>query len=89
MLSARDIADRLNLKRHPRSWRGRCPSCDYSGETFSLCEKGGRLACFCANGCDWNALRDALGRVLGGSWQPPHIGPRRPTRRPSARGNRP
>ncbi len=71
MLSARDIADRLNLRRHPRSWRGRCPACDDSGETFSIREREGRLAYFCANGCDRNALCNALWRVLGGSWQPP------------------
>ena len=33
--SVADIASRLGLRKYPRSWRGRCPACDYKG-TFSL-----------------------------------------------------
>ncbi len=72
MLSARDLAGRLGLTRHPRSWRGRCPACDYPGETFSVRERRGELASlFCANGCDRGALDDAANRVMGGAWTPP------------------
>lgn len=71
MLTARDLADRLNLKRHPRSWRGRCPACDYPGETFSLRELHGRTAIYCANGCSRDALADALSQVTNGAWKRP------------------
>jgi len=68
---ARDLAGRLGLTRHPREWRGRCPACDYAGETFIVRELRGRLALWCANGCDRDALNCAANRVMGGSWQPP------------------
>ena len=70
-ISARDLAQRLDLKKHPRSWRGRCPCCDYNGAVFSVREKQGRPLLFCANGCDREHLDDAINRVLGGAWKPP------------------
>ncbi|MBN8889216.1 MAG: hypothetical protein ABS99_05710 [Acetobacteraceae bacterium SCN 69-10] len=62
--TARDIAERLNLTKHPRSWRGRCPACDYPGNTFSLREKRGRTSTYCANGCGHDQIDDALSRVI-------------------------
>ncbi len=71
-MNARDLAGRLGLTKRPRSWRGRCPACDYAGETFSVRERRGGLASlYCANGCDRDALDDAANRVMGGGWQPP------------------
>jgi putative DNA primase/helicase len=71
-VTVRDLADRLHLKKHPRSWRGRCPCCDYDGNTLSIREGSeGRALLYCANGCDRDHLEDAIGRVMGGSWQPP------------------
>jgi putative DNA primase/helicase len=72
-LTARDLADRLRLRKYPRSWRGRCPSCDYAGDTFSVREgKGGKARVFCAAGCDADHLNDAIERIfLGDVWQPP------------------
>jgi putative DNA primase/helicase len=70
-ISARDLAGRLNLAKYPRSWRGRCPACDYPGNVFSMreprCGKTPRM--YCANGCDREALDDALSRVIAG-WRP-------------------
>ena len=68
--SASDIASRLDLKKHPRSWRGKCPACDYKG-TFSVkAGRDNRLLLFCANGCDREQLDDALARRLGDGWKP-------------------
>jgi putative DNA primase/helicase len=72
VITVRDLADRLHLKKHPRSWRGRCPCCDYAGSTFSVREgREGRALLYCANGCDRDHLDDAVNRVMGGTWQPP------------------
>lgn len=40
-MNVTDVARRFGLPRYPRSWRGRCPGCGYSG-TFSV--SAGRLA---------------------------------------------
>jgi len=67
-ISARDLASRLNLAKYPRSWRGRCPACDYPGNVFSVREAklGSRPRLYCANGCDRQDLDDAISRVIAG-----------------------
>jgi putative DNA primase/helicase len=65
MMTARAIADRFNLKRLRRSWRGRCPACDYPG-TFSVREgNGGRALLYCASCQDQAALAEAVARATG------------------------
>jgi putative DNA primase/helicase len=65
MMTAKEIADRFNLKRLRRSWRGRCPTCDYPG-TFSVREgKSGRPLLYCASCQDQAALADAVARATG------------------------
>src|SRR5215218_1239979 len=59
-LTATEIAARLELKRYRRSWRGRCPVCNYAGNTFSLREFRKKLGIYCANGCDRDQLASAL-----------------------------
>ena len=69
--SARDIADRLHLKRYPRSYRGDCPACGYAG-TFAVREGRDRLPqLFCASCRNRDAIDEAVSRVMGGSWTPP------------------
>ena len=64
MIHATDVAVRLGLKRYPRSWRGRCPCCDYSGSTFSVrATRSGRAKLYCANGCDRAELATAVARA--------------------------
>ncbi len=71
MISAVDVAGRLHLKRYPRSWRGRCPVCDYNG-TFSIrAGRDGRALAYCASCNDRDALQNAISRVMGGSCQAP------------------
>ncbi len=71
MITARELAGRMDVRRYPRSWRGRCPCCDYQG-TFSIREGlDSRALVWCANGCRQDALHDALSRLMGGSWLPP------------------
>ena len=68
--SAVDVASRLNLKKHPRSWRGDCPACSYAG-TFSLkAGRDDRPMLYCANGCTQQQLDDELARRLGDGWKP-------------------
>ena len=70
MMCATDLAARLGLKRYPRSWRGRCPSCDYLG-TFSVrAGRDGRALLFCASCQDRDALADAVARATGQERQP-------------------
>jgi putative DNA primase/helicase len=62
---AADVARRLGLHRYPRSWRGRCPACDYAG-TFSVrAGRDGRALLFCANCQDRDALVEAVVRATG------------------------
>ena len=67
MITARDIAHRLSLKQQRLSWRGRCPACDYPGDTFSVRESKGRLGLFCANGCSRDVIGQAVNRTSGGA----------------------
>jgi putative DNA primase/helicase len=65
MMTAREIADRFGLTRLRRSWRGRCPSCDYPG-TFSVREgSGGRALLYCASCQDRDALAEAVALATG------------------------
>jgi hypothetical protein len=66
----RDIAMRLGLTRYARSWRGRCPACDYAG-TFSVrAGRDGRALLYCASCQDRDALADAVARATGQEHQP-------------------
>lgn len=64
-MSASELADRLGLRRYARSWRGCCPACDYAGGAFSVREVRGRTRLFCANGCTYDELQQALARRFG------------------------
>jgi putative DNA primase/helicase len=80
MLNARDLAERLHLRRTMPSlsvnaWRGRCPVCDYPGNTFSLRERKGRLRAVCANGCAGDDIAAAMQRAMGVEWQRPDFTP--------------
>ncbi len=71
ILTARDLVSRMKVKRYPRSWRGDCPCCNYRG-AFSIREdKAGQALLWCTNGCDRDAINDAVTRIMGGSWTPP------------------
>ena len=65
MMTARAIAGRFNLRRLCRSWRGRCPACDYPG-AFSVREgNGGRALLYCASCQDQAAVTEAVARATG------------------------
>jgi phage/plasmid primase-like uncharacterized protein len=66
MMRAADVAVRLDLKRYPRSWRGRCPCCDYAVATFSVrAGRDGRTLLYCANGCTGEELMKAVAHATG------------------------
>jgi putative DNA primase/helicase len=65
-MTATEIATRLELNHHRRSWRGPCPACDYAG-TFSIrAGREDRAMLFCANCQDRDAINEAVARLLGG-----------------------
>ena len=67
---ARDVAARLSLKKHQRSWRGDCPSCSYRG-AFAVKEGAvGAARLFCANGCAQDTLLEEAARITGGNYEP-------------------
>lgn len=68
-LTARDIAGRLGLDKHPRSWRGDCPACSYS-RVFAVREKNGEARLYCANGCAAEDLRHSVENATGGALRP-------------------
>jgi putative DNA primase/helicase len=64
MMRAHDLGARLGLKKYPRSWRGRCPCCDYPGGTFSVfVARDGSARLYCANGCHRDDLVEAIARA--------------------------
>jgi hypothetical protein len=68
--TAKAIAECFNLTRLRRSWRGRCPACDYPG-TFSVREgNGGRTLLYCASCQDQAALADAVARATDQDHRP-------------------
>jgi putative DNA primase/helicase len=68
--TAKAVAERFNLTRLRRSWRGRCPACDYPG-TFSVREgNGGRTLLYCASCQDQAALADAVARATDPDYRP-------------------
>ncbi len=66
MLTARDLAERLNLKRHPRSWRGACPACSYPSVFSVRAGRQGNALAYCANGCTRDDLAGILAAMRGG-----------------------
>jgi putative DNA primase/helicase len=70
MMTAHDLAGRLNLQKYIRSWRGTCPACDY-GRVFSVkAGKDHRPVVYCANGCSQDDLANVLARNFGDAWKP-------------------
>jgi putative DNA primase/helicase len=64
-MRATEIVARLDLRQYPRSWRGRCPCCDYDG-TFSVrAASDGHALLYCANGCKYDDLVKAAAGAIG------------------------
>ncbi len=62
---ATDVARRFGLRTYPRSWRGRCPCCDYP-DTFSVrAGRDGHAILYCASCQDRDALAAAVARATG------------------------
>ncbi|MGI4951203.1 MAG: DUF7146 domain-containing protein [Janthinobacterium lividum] len=70
-LLARHLADRLELRKRPRSWGGDCPSCSYHAAFSMKVGRGERPLLYCANGCTREQLHNEAERVLGAEWTPP------------------
>lgn len=68
--SAADLADRLGLVRHAKSWRGNCPACGYPSCFVVSAVRGDRIRLLAACGCDRAAVEDAVRRVAGGDALP-------------------
>jgi putative DNA primase/helicase len=71
LILANDLADRLHLRKHPRSWRGRCISCGYDAAFAVKSGLGGRANLWCSNGCSHETLLREAARVTGGDYTPP------------------
>ena len=69
-LSAVDLADRLGLTRHTKSWRGTCPACGYPNAFSLQSVRGDRIRLLAACGCDRGTVEDAVRRVAGGDALP-------------------
>ncbi len=71
MITARELAGRLNLRKYPRDWRGDCPACGYHAAFSVRAGDGGRARVWCASCQDRSGIAEALDRVTGGTWSPP------------------
>jgi putative DNA primase/helicase len=69
-ITPRDIADRLSLKKYPRSWRGDCPSCGYARSFALKATRTGSASVFCSNGCERESLTETVQKVMGGELSP-------------------
>ncbi len=68
--TTRDLADRFDLKRSGRSWRGNCPACGYRG-TFSVREgRSGQPLLWCASCQDYGAIAQAIDSGTAASLPP-------------------
>ena len=70
MMALPDLAGRLALKHHGRSWRGACPACGYAGTFAMRSGRGDAVRLFAACGCTRDDLADAVRRVAGGEALP-------------------
>jgi phage/plasmid primase-like uncharacterized protein len=69
-MTASELAARLGLRRYPRSWRGRCPACDYAGNTFSVrAARDQSPRFYCVNGCTRDELDQAVQQAFGTVWK--------------------
>ena len=64
-VTAEDIATCLGLKRYTRSWRGRCPACDYDTTFIVRAGRDGRPLLFCASCQDYDAIAQAVALASG------------------------
>ncbi len=71
-MNPNEIAHRLGLRRYPRSGRGRCPSCEYSGTFVIRTGRDGKARLFCANCQDRDAVAEAVARAIGQERGPVH-----------------
>jgi putative DNA primase/helicase len=69
-INPRDIADKLSLKKYPRSWRGDCPSCGYARSFALKTTRTGSASVFCSNGCGRESLTETVEKVIGGELSP-------------------
>lgn len=65
MTAASDLALRLGLDRHLRSWRGTCPACGYPRAFTLKATRDGRPLTYCASGCDGETIADTIARLTG------------------------
>ena len=70
MMTLPDLAGRLALRPHGRSWRGACPACGYAGTFAMRSGRGDAVQMFAACGCTRDDLVDAVRRVAGGEALP-------------------
>src|SRR3954467_3706667 len=59
------VADRLGLKRHTKTWRGACPACGYAGAFSLQAGRGDRIRLLAACGCERAAVEEAVRRIAG------------------------
>lgn len=86
--SARELAERLNLRRATGGvWRGTCPACGYP-TTFTVRERDGRALWWCASCQDKAGLAAAVRAAMGEDWTPPPPAERRPPDRGSSPARR-
>ena len=71
MITASELAGRLNLRKAPRDWRGACPACGYAAAFRVRAGKDGAALAWCANCQDRDSVSNALAALLGGTHTPP------------------
>ena len=71
MITASELAGRLNLRKAPRDWRGACPACGYAASFSVRAGEGGAALAWCASCQDRDGITAALNLVTAGEWRPP------------------
>ena len=65
MIAASELAQRLNLRKSKRDWRGACPACGYSNSFSLMTGKNGQPLAWCASCQDRDSVASALHALLG------------------------
>lgn len=71
IVTASELASRLELRKCSRDWRGACPSCGYLTSFSVRAGKDDRALAWCSSCQDRDGLTSALNRITAGAWSPP------------------
>lgn len=71
VVTASELAGRLQLRKCSRDWRGPCPACGYATSFSVRAGRDNRALAWCSSCQDRESLSNALNQITAGAWSPP------------------